>query len=111
MNEAYTEDLSDFGYREQDLAKDIFVAWQKNGLPEDFYNDGVKIAFNRNSGYVFLTNFHYQVCMEVEGKLESYYTTPYEGVEGFLIELIDEYNDLHPEDQEYVNSIKENLSN
>jgi hypothetical protein len=49
--------------------------------------------------------------MEVEGKLESYYTTPYEGVEGFLIELIDEYNDLHPEDQEYVNSIKENLSN
>ena len=34
----YTEKLEDFGYREQDEAKDIFEAWKKNGLPKDFEN-------------------------------------------------------------------------
>ena len=29
----YTENLADFGYREQDIAQDIFIAWKKSGLP------------------------------------------------------------------------------
>ena len=59
----YTENLADFGYMEQDKAKDIFEAWKLNGLPRDFDNDGVKLAFNMNSGNVFLTNAEYQVSM------------------------------------------------
>ena len=27
--EMYTENLADFGYREQDIAQDIFIAWKK----------------------------------------------------------------------------------
>jgi len=42
----YTEKLEDFGYREQDMAKDLFEAWKLNGLPSDFNNDGVKVAMN-----------------------------------------------------------------
>ena len=59
----YTEKLEDFGYREQDMAKDLFEAWKLSGLPSDFNNDGVKVAMNMSSGYVFLTNSDYQVAM------------------------------------------------
>ena len=77
----YTEDLADFGYREQREAQDLFEAGKSNGLPVDFYNSGVKIGFNMNSGYVFLTNSEYQVAMcetNEQGKLElfSFYSSP-----------------------------------
>tara|TARA_R110001592_G_scaffold171437_2_gene409801 strand:+ start:320 stop:667 length:348 start_codon:yes stop_codon:yes gene_type:complete len=105
MNDVYTEDLAEFGYREQNMAMDLFIAWKANGLPDDFYNDGVKIGFNKNSGYVFLTNSDYQCCMDVEGKLESHYSTPYEGHEGFYDDLMVDYDNMHPEDQEFMDSI------
>ena len=47
--------FADFGYREQKEAQDLFEAW-KLGLPVDFENNGVRVAFNMNSGYVFLNN-------------------------------------------------------
>ena len=67
--DAYTEDLSKFGMREIGLLRDLLDAWLNNGLPEDFLDEGVKPASNMNSGYVFLTNDEYQVCMAVDGKL------------------------------------------
>ena len=114
-NDVYTEDLADFGYREQDIAKDIFEAWKKNGLPEDFENEGVKLGFNRNSGYVFLTNSEYQVAMVEEDKennlsLYSFYTSPYEGVEGSFEDILDQFEDLHPEDQEWFENIASNIN-
>ena len=101
----YTEDLADFGYREQRAAQDLFEAWKLNGLPVDFWNNGVKIGFNMNSGYVFLTNSDYQVAMcttneQDQLELYSFYTSPYEGKEGSFDELLEEYEDMHPEDQE-----------
>ena len=65
LQKTYTEDLADFGYREQEEAKNLFQAWRESGLPVDFWNNGVRIAFNMNSGYVFLTNSDYQVAMSV----------------------------------------------
>ncbi len=88
--DAYTEDLADFGYREFDLAADLFAAYKNGGFPDDFDDDGVKLAFNKRSGYVFFTNSEYQVCMDVDGKLESFYNTPYSGYEGFYEDLVDE---------------------
>ena len=87
FTKSYTEDLADFGYREQRAAQDLFEAWKSNGLPVDFYNSGVKIGFNMKSGYVFLTNSDYQVAMcttNEHGKLElySFYTSPYDCKEG-----------------------------
>ena len=105
----YTENLADFGYREQDEAKEIFAAWKKNGLPQDFENDGVRLAFNMNSGYVFLTNNEYQVAMSDGDTLYSFYTSPYEGVEGSFEDLLDEYKDMHEEDKEWFLDIAKNI--
>ena len=111
----YTEDLADFGYREQEQAKDLFQAWRENGLPIDFENNGVKIAFNMNSGYVFLTNSEYQVAMcetNEHNKLElySFYSSPDEGKEGSFDELLDEDEDMPPEDQAWFQQIAENIN-
>ena len=111
----YTEDLADFGYREQKEAQDLFEAWKTNGLPIDFENNGVKVAFNMNSGYVFLTNSEYQVAMcetneQDQLELYSFYTSPYEGKEGSFDELLEEYKDMHFEDQEWFQQVAENIN-
>ena len=111
----YTEDLADFGYREQEEAKNLFQAWRESGLPVDFWNNGVKIGFNMNSGYVFLTNSDYQVAMcetNEHAKLElfSFYSSPYEGKEGSFDELLEEYKEMHPEDQEWFQEIADNVN-
>ena len=98
----YTEDLSAFGYRALIMAKDLLVAWfDGDGLPKDFDADGVRIAFNRNSGYVFLTNDECDVAMAVEGKLYSWYWLSYHGNEGFCEDLIDEYDNGNIEEEDY----------
>ena len=111
----YTEDLADFGYREQRAAQDLFEAWKSNGLPDALWNNGVKIGFNMNSGYVFLTNSDYQVAMcttneQDQLELYSFYTSPYEGKEGSFDELLEEYEDMHPEDQEWFQEIADNIN-
>ena len=111
----YTEDLADFGYREQRAAQDLFEAWKSNGLPVAFWNNGVKIGFNMNSGYVFLTNSDYQVAMcetneHCNLELFSFYSSPYEGKEGSFDELLEEYKEMHPEDQEWFQEIADNIN-
>ncbi len=115
FTKSYTEDLAAFGYREQRAAQDLFEAWKLNGLPVDFWNSGVKIGFNMNSGYVFLTNSEYQVAMcttneQDQLELYSYYSSPYEGKEGSFDELLEEYEDMHPEDQEWFQEIADNIN-
>ena len=100
-----TTDLKDFGYRERKMAQELLEAWNNDGLPEDFYDDGVEIMMNQNSGNVFLTNSDYQVAMINDGKLESFYNSPYEGHEGFFNELLDEYSDMHEEDKEWFEEL------
>lgn len=98
-----TYDLSEFGMREIEELRDLLDAWLSSGLPDDFYDDEVRPAFNRNSGSVFLTNSEYQVCIAVDGHLESWYYTPYEGWEGTYEDLIDWANsEWESEDIEYL---------
>jgi len=81
----------------------ILNAWVENGLPDDFDNEGVRAAFNRNSGYVFLTNDEYQVAMMNGDYLESFYSTPYKGCEGFLDDLLEnDPSEYHHQDCEYI---------
>lgn len=87
MKEITTSDLSRFGYRERNLAEQLLKAWREQGLPEDFYEEEVTILFNTYSGCVFLTNSEYQVAMMNGDKLESFYTDPETGEEGFKEEL------------------------
>lgn len=91
--DATTTNLADFGTRERHELIEILQAWESSGLPDDFYDDEVVPMFNRDSGYVFLTHFEYQVCMVADGKLESWYTTPYAGYERFLDDLVQAYMD------------------
>jgi hypothetical protein len=107
MSNYYTEDFSDIMScaRERMLALDLLNAWHEQGLPEDFSDDKVRLAFNRNSGYVFLVNDDYQCAMMNGEKLESFYTSPYAGIEGFFDDLLPEYADMHPEDQHWFSDI------
>lgn len=104
-----TTNLADFGYREIEMTRDLLDAWVNNGLPEDFGTGGVHVMMNQNSGNVFLTNEDFDVAMINEGKLESFYSSPYEGREGFFNELLAEYDDMHPEDQEWFKELAERL--
>ncbi len=87
-----TTNLSDFGYRELTMLEELLKAMREQGLPKDFYDDEVHPMMNQSSGNVFLTNSDYQVAMLNGDKLESFYFLSYHGNEGFLDELIEEYN-------------------
>ena len=105
----YTENLSDFGLIELEEARNILDAMIDNGVPSDFENEGVRIAFNRMSGMVFLTNSEYQVAVYSEterGKyLESFYSSPYEGLEGTFEELAEQFKDMNEEDQSWFKDL------
>jgi len=113
MSETYTENLDDFGSIELEEAKNILEAMIDNGLPSDFTNEGVKLAFNKFSGKVFLTNSDYQVavCSETErGKyLESFYSSPYTGLEGTFEELAEQFNEMNEEDQSWFEDLAKSL--
>ncbi len=101
--EVVTSDFSKFGYRERKMAADLLQASVTQGFPDDFYDSGVTINMNMNSGYVFLSNEDYQVAMMNGDKLESWYNCPYCGHEGFKDEM-----DHEPEAKdctEYLESI------
>ncbi len=101
-----TTDFAKFGSRERVLAEELLRAWNNKGLPDDFNDDEVTIMMNQNSGNVFLTNSDFQVAMESDGELFSFYSCPICGHEGFIEDI-----EGHSEDAdciEWVNDIKEN---
>ena len=104
-----TTNLSDFGYRELAMLEDLLKAMREQGLPDDFYDEEVHPMMNQNSGNVFLTNSEYQVAMMNGDKLESWYFLSYHGNEGFLDELIEDYDNgnIKVEDFEQLSDICE----
>lgn len=100
-----TTNLSKFGYSEIKELTKILNAWMTDGLPDDFYQDEVHPMMNNNSGFVFLTNSEFQVAMMNGNKLESWYSCPNCGHEGFAedCQLNDHgCNECHPEDEEEI---------
>lgn len=105
MSSYYTENLADImsASRERNEFRKILNAWGANGLPENFSEDNVRPAFNRNSGNVFLVNDDCQVAMLNGEKLEEFYSTPHEGHEGFLSDLTDiDSNSMHHDDAQFI---------
>ena len=111
-DDPYTENVADIMScsRERGLMLAILKAWDERGLPDDFDDEGVKFAFNRDSGYVFLVNENYEVCMLRGGGLQRFYTSPYKGVEGFWEDLVPQYAAMHPEDQEWMRELADSLN-
>ena len=106
MSDYYTENMGEFGSRERAMAADLL----SQPLPDNFIPDGVRVAFNKNSGFVFLVNDHCQCAMMNGDSLEIFHSTPHDGIEGFLSDLISENEpgDLHREDAEYIIQCAEN---
>ena len=108
----YTEDLGDIMQCQQERCEvaAILNYWNECGLPETFDSTGAKFAFNRNSGNVFLVNEDYQCAMMNGDKLESFYSTPYDGLEGFISDLLADNvpEDINAEDAEYILQMAKN---
>ena len=104
-----TTNLSDFGYRELEMLEELLKAMREQGLPDDFYDEEVHPMMNKYSGNVFLTNSDYQVAMMNGDSLESFYTLSYHGNEGFLDELLIDYDNgnIQEEDWEQLADICE----
>lgn len=104
-----TTDFSQFGNREKAEAGELLTAYSKGyltQLAQDYFRDEeVTIMFNQHSGNVFLTNSDYQVLMFNDKELDLFIVTPYNGEEGFMDELIEQYEDMHNEDKEHLLSI------
>jgi hypothetical protein len=106
MENICTANLAEFGNREKAMAAELLTAMTKQGLPDDFYNNEVTVMMNKYSGNVFLTNSEYQVAMMNDNKLESFYSLPYSGEEGFLEDLLELNPDnLNQEDIDYILSL------
>ncbi len=105
--ETTSTNLSDFGNRERELARELLKAWNEQGLPEDFEDENIQIMMNFNSGFVFLTNDYCQVAMMNGDKLELFYTLPYSGEEGFAEDFKDVKKEDYeePEDWEYIQEV------
>jgi len=81
--EITTTNLVDFGYRELKMLQQLLKAMEEQGLPDGFSREGVHAMFNRNSGWVFLTNEDYQTAMLNGDKLEVWHHCPDCGCGGF----------------------------
>lgn len=97
-----TTDLAQFGWREKKMAAELLEA-ACNGLPNDFEDNEVTIMMNTSSGNVFLTNSEFQVAMMNGDSLESFYSCPECGHEGFLDEM--EHNLDSKDCQAYLKDI------
>ena len=99
-NNITTTNLAEFGSRERVMLEELLKAWREQGLPRDFDTDEVVAMMNKNSGNVFLTNSNYEVAMMNGDKLESFYSCPVCGHEGFLEGM--EHGEDDEECQEYL---------
>jgi hypothetical protein len=100
-------ELSLLGYRECGMFAQLLEAWsdQKlSSLAKEYFEGLEDWGFNQNSGFVFLVDQDYNVLMYNESikKLDLFLSTPNEGVEGFIEDLLIEYKDLVYEDKEFV---------
>ena len=103
-----TTNLSNFGYRELAMLEELLKAMREQGLPNNFSDDEVVPMMNQYSGNVFLTNSDYEVAMMNGDNLEMFYTLPYWGNEGFLEDLISQYDNgciTEIDDLEYLADI------
>lgn len=84
-----TDDLSQFGYRELDIAKDLLKAYADGKFKRnDFFSDGTKVMFNCNSGYVFLTDNDLNVGMlNDKEEIEQFFSCSTCGWEEFIEEF------------------------
>ena len=80
-----TQDLSEFGLRELDMAGTLLKAFSNNPNVLDEYI--ISVEFDPESGNVFIMDDDYNVAMMNGDILERFYSCPECGEEGFKDEL------------------------
>lgn len=105
--------LSNMTYEALGDAVAIIEAYKEYGVPSDFYDNEVQLAYNENSGMVFLTNSDYEVAVYNEDteELVSWYFCPYSGIEGVLDDIVEEYRNGNLEDEDDIDYLKSILEN
>lgn len=96
-----TADLNEFGYMELIEASKLLKSFAESDIRID--SDGLTLNFNKNSGFVFLSDENYDVWMMNGDKLEQWYSCPICGHEGFKEDMT--HNEDNPECQEYLKDI------
>jgi hypothetical protein len=89
-----TNQLSKFGYQEFQLAKQLFSQVVENGFPPIYDEDGLELLFDTSTGDVYFSNSKEEKCMinNTYDCLDIYYSTPYSNYEGFIDDLIEQYD-------------------
>lgn len=93
MDDIVTADFSNFGYREIDEAIKLLTYYKEDkqtSAVTAYMGDGVKVAFNTHSGFVFLTDEDYNsflINSELD-LLDIWVSCPNCGGEGFPEEVI-----------------------
>ena len=100
-------ELSLLGYRECGMLGQLLEAWSDRALTNlaKKYFEGLEDwGYNPNSGFVFLVDQAYNVLMynQSVGLLDLFLSTPYEGQEGFIEDLLSDYKNLVYEGKEFV---------
>ena len=100
-------DLSKLGYREVGMLAQLLQAWsdQKlSSLAKKYFAELEDWGYNSKSGFVFLVDIYYNVLMYNDSikKLDLFLSTPYEGQEGFIEDLLIDFKTLDEEDQDFV---------
>jgi hypothetical protein len=84
MTDLYESNIEWMQYgRELNEAIELLKVYQASSINLE----GLKICFNPNSGYVFLSDEDYNVYMEHNGKLEQWFNCGDCGLEGFKEEF------------------------
>lgn len=108
-----TYDLSEFSYCELSEAAKLLTAYTEHndtGHCLDRFGSEVKLALNKNSGFVWLEDEEYSCLMlDDNDQLYQFYFLDYAGTEGSAEELYEKFEDgdIDPEDYEQLADILE----
>ena len=113
MEDTFRVNLTEISDTNLDRLVEILVAWKLYGLPATFYDiDHIEFVVKSGKKYddvTFITNSDDQMAMLNGGMREEFYTSPYDGHEGFEEDLKAIYHDMHEEDKEWFDSVEDYL--
>lgn len=76
MNNIVTSDISQFGFREKDMAAELLKTHGSSSDHTKFLGNSVNVFMNMNSGYVFLSDEDYNTAMMNGDNLEDFFSCP-----------------------------------
>lgn len=113
-NTITTTNIADFSTSEILRASEILKAYAMKDWHHPYFYGEPQLMKNNYSGFVFLVDDGGEggsVLMMNGNKLEGFYSSPYEGLEGFFSDLLEDYkgDNMHREDMEWFEQLAQDL--